>query len=377
VSITERPESSLPAASPGALPGYRRPEQWSGIRVVDADVHMNLGGLKTLMPYLEPRWRDYVTESGMGGMPSDLYPAGAPNLYLEGSKPEGGSPGSDLATTRAQLLDPWDLDTAILNCTYGVESVHNDDFAAALAHAINLWQLEEWLQEDRRLRGSAVLPLQNPQLAAQEVDWVAQHPEFVQAAVPSRTREPLGRRSFWPVHEALERAGLVLGIQAGGMSGNPGTPVGWATYYIEDYVSVPLAAQAQLLSLVTEGVFVQYPGLKAVTIECGFSWLPALMWRVDKDWKGLRREVPWVDRPPSAVMRDHVRLTIAPLEKPDQPEHLVQVIDQLLCEEMLLFSTDYPHHHFDDPADALPAGLPDQLQPKLLGENARATYRLD
>lgn len=376
MTTTQRPGGAAPTGTPAALPGYRRPEQWAGTPLVDTDVHVNLGGLQRLFPYLDARWCDYVTESGMGGLASDLYPAGAPNLYLDGAKPAGGPPGSDLATTRAQLLDPWDLDVAVLNCTYGVESVHNDDFAAALARAINRWQLEEWLQEDSRLRGSAVLPLQNPRLAAEEVAWVAQHPEFVQVAVPSRTREPLGRRNFWPVYEEAQRAGLVLGIQAGGMSGNPTTPVGWPTYFVEDYVAVPLAAQAQLLSLVTEGVFVQFPELTAVTIECGFSWLPALMWRVDKDWKGLRREVPWVDRPPSAVLRDHVRMTIAPLETPDRPEQLLEVVDQLLCEDMLMFSTDYPHAHFDDPLDALPAGLPEQLQTKILGGNARSTYRL-
>ena len=81
------------------------------------------------------------------------------------------------------------------------------------------------------------------------------------------------------------------------------------------------------------------------------------MWRFDKDWKGLRREVPWVDRPPSEMIREHVRLTIQPLDAPpDEPAQLVEVIDQLGCDDMLMFSTDYPHAHFDDPTEALPAG---------------------
>lgn len=69
-----------------------------------------------------------------------------------------------------------------------------------------------------------------------------------------------------------------------------------------------------MLSLVAEGVFVRFPNLMVASIEAGFTWLPPLMWRFDKDWKGLRREVPWVDRPPSEVMRDHARMTIAPLD---------------------------------------------------------------
>ncbi len=48
------------------------------------------------------------------------------------------------------------------------------------------------------------------------------------------------------------------------------TPVGWPTYFVEDYVNVPLAFQAQLLSFVTEGVFVEFPELTVATIEGGF-----------------------------------------------------------------------------------------------------------
>ncbi|MGY4766436.1 amidohydrolase family protein [Kribbella sp. CWNU-51] len=358
------------------LENYARPQQWAGLDLVDTDVHINLDSLKSLFPYLEARWRDYITESGMGGLASTLYPSNAPNLFLDGSRPEQGPPGSSIELLRSQLLDPWGLQFAILNCTYAIDSIHNDDLAAALARALNRWQLHEWLEQDPRLRGSAVLPLQNPAFAAKEVEWSAQHSQFVQVTVPSRSREPLGRRGFWPIYEAAGNAGLVVGVQAGGLSGNPVTPVGWPTYFVEDYVNVPLAFQAQLLSFVTEGVFVEFPELTVATIEGGFSWLPPLMWRFDKDWKGLRREVPWVERPPSEVLREHVRMTIAPLDRPDTPEFLVEVIDQLLCDEMLMFSTDYPHAHFANAADALPEGISGDLQTKIMSGNAHATYRL-
>ena len=43
---------------------------------------------------------------------------------------------------------------------------------------------------------------------------------------------------------------------------------------------------------------------------------------------------------------------------------------------MLLFSTDYPHHQFDDAAEAVPAGLSDAALARLLGTNAFETYQI-
>ncbi len=70
------------------------------------------------------------------------------------------------------------------------------------------------------------------------------------------------------------------------------------------------AFQAQILSLIYEGVFGKFPGLKVVLMESGVSWLPAFMWRANKTWRGVRVEVPWVEREPASIMRDHMRFTM-------------------------------------------------------------------
>ena len=135
--------------------------------------------------------------------------------------------------------------------------------------------------------------------------------------------------------------------------------------------------QSQLINLIVEGVFEEFPDLKIALIASGVTWLPALMWRLDKEWKGLRREVPWVKRLPSDYIRQHVRLTVQPIDAPPNPKHLLQIIDQLESDELLMFSTDYPYARFETVDEALPVALPAEIRRKILAENAGKFYGLE
>jgi uncharacterized protein len=357
---------------------YARPADWPDVPLVDTDVHITPRSLAALQPYLPARWRDYVRESGVASLESDLYPPRSPLSAIPGARPADGPPGSDPDLLRSQLLDPWRPDVAITHCIYGVDGIHNPDWADAMARALNDWQHAEWLAGDPRLRGSVVVAAQDPARAAAEIDRVGDRPEFVQVLLPVRMRAPLGTRAFWPIYAAAERHGLALAVYAGGASGNPITPVGSPSYYLEEYVGLSQAFQAQVVSLVCEGVPVRFPGLTVVLVESGFTWLPPLMWRLDKNWKGLRREVPWVDRLPSEVVRASFRLTAQPIDAPDDdPARLLEVLDRLGSDRMLMFATDYPHHQFDDPAHAAPAGLSADAMARFLGGNAIDAYRLE
>ena len=128
-----------------------------------------------------------------------------------------------------------------------------------------------------------------------------------------------------------------------------------------------------MLSLIYEGVFGKFPGLKAVLMESGVTWLPAWMWRANKTWRGVRAEVPWLEKSPAEYAREHVRVTCQPFDAPPTAAMLRKIIEEIDCEDMLLFSTDYPHWHFDG-NDALPDGLPEHLIQKILVGNAMKTY---
>lgn len=345
--------------------------------VIDCDIHNELPSLATLFPYLDDHWVDYIQNSEFHGPSANDYPKGAPTSARPESRPEAGSSaGATLDLVREQVLDPWNTEVGILTCSYRVQSIKNEDIAADLATAVNRWQVETWLDPEPRLRGSMVVPSQTPERAAEEIRQRSSHPQFVQISLPVRSYIPYGNRFYDPLYAAAVEHELVVGLHFGGAPGHPPTPVGWPSTYLEEHAGMAQAFQSQVISMVIEGVFERFPTLRVSLIEGGFGWMPSLMWRLDKDWKGLRSNTPWVRRWPSDYMRDHMRLTVQPMGAIPNQEYVAHIIDQMESEDMLMFATDYPHWHYDSNEDAWPVQLPEPLNSKIWSENARAWYRL-
>jgi uncharacterized protein len=338
-----------------------------GERVIDCDIHTPLPTADNLSPYLSEHWREYIRTSAFKGAVDTAYPTNAPTT----------GKASTLESVQRDVLDAWSAEIGILNCTYAVDSLHNPDTAAAMAAAVNDWLIAEWLAREPRLRASLVVPTRVPEMGAQEIDRLGDHPGIVQVLLPVRSEAPYGNRRYLPIFEAAARHNIVVSLQFGGSPGNPPTGSGWPSYYVEEYVGMAQVFQTQVLSMIVEGVFDRFPSLRVALVEGGWTWLPSLMWRIDKDWKGLRREVPWNTQPPSAYVRDRVRLTLQPIDAPDNPEHLLQIVDAIGSDDVLMFSTDYPHWHFSSSDQALPAGLSDRTRKKILYDNASAFYHLD
>jgi predicted TIM-barrel fold metal-dependent hydrolase len=64
---------------------------------------------------------------------------------------------------------------------------------------------------------------------------------------------------------------------------------------------------------------------------------------------------------------------LQPFDGPSDPDDVERIIEHLRSDDMLLFSSDFPHWQFDGD-DAMPPGLPADLQRKILVENPLATY---
>ena len=340
---------------------------------IDCDVHPAVPNFKALHPYLEPYWRDSFIERGIPGFEVNSYPPNSPLSARPDFRGKGGAVATDVKALGAQVFDQWQSRYAICNCLYGVELIFSEDMAAAVARGVNDWIAKEWLDRDPRLRASIVIPTQNVGMAVDEVERVAKDKRFVAIRVLSMQETPLGRRHWWPLYAAAERYDLPIAIHPGSTYRQSITSLGWPSYYIEDYTAYAQAFQSQLTSLVCEGVFAKFPKLKVVLLESGVTWLPSFLWRLSKFWRGVRAEVPWVDRSPADIVRDHVRLTVAPFDAPANPDVVERMVDQLRSDDILLYASDFPHWQFDGD-DALPRGLPESLKRKILVDNPLATY---
>lgn len=347
--------------------------------VADCDLHPTPNTVKELFPYLERRWQDHVRQFGTlrrhGFQAGPAYPKGQPDAARRDAwPPQGGRPGSRLDFMQQQHLDPNNIALGVLTTIAPHPGGYqNAEMSAAFCRAINDWQKAEWTRKDRRLRASMMLPYEHGPLVLEEIKRLANDPDFVQVFLLSRTAEPLGQRRYWPMYEAAEALSLPIGIHAFGFGGYPITGGGWPSYYIEEMAGHAQCCQSQLISMVLEGVFERFPKLRVAIIEGGFAWLPPLAWRLDQHWKKLKSETPSLKRLPSEYLREHVWLTTQPMEEPRDQSHLLDVIEWIGWDR-LLYSSDYPHWDYDDPARCLPLRVSEDKRRMFFLDNAKALY---
>jgi predicted TIM-barrel fold metal-dependent hydrolase len=345
--------------------------------LVDCDVHCAPASMAQLEPYLDEYWRDYVDGSGIriNGLPVS-YPPGAPTTARDDARAAGGA--STVPSTYDELLERYlagaPVEHAILNCLTLFEAHRHPYYVAALARSINDWLRDEWLARDERLRASMVVPMNDTDDAIAEIERVGSDPRFVQVLLPVRADVPWGNKRFHRLYEVAAAHGLAIGLHAWGRAVSAPTPNGLTFTYLEDYVSNQLIAQSHVLSLVSEGVFERVPDLRVSISECGFAWLPPLLWRFDKDWKGLWREVPWVKKEPSAYVREHVRATTAPAHLPPDAAQVAELVE-MVGSDWLLYASDYPHDHGAS-GELLFEVLDDDRAAAVRRGNARAFYGL-
>jgi predicted TIM-barrel fold metal-dependent hydrolase len=360
-------------------------------RLVDCDVHPIMkGGMGDLRPYLsqagqrrlgldERRNLTTVGHREAVSIPRNmLYVNQAGVLRDDARAPDGSAPGADPAFTAQQLLDANGIDRAVLigGEVLGLGAMPDPDAAAMIASAYNDWLAATWLCADDRYRGNLVVGAQDPLQAAKEIRRAGQDERFVAVLLPL-TNILMGQRHYYPIYEAAAELGLPVTVHPNSGEGifrtSPPMAGGTPTYYVEWHTGLSQVFQANVISLVCHGVFERFPNLKVVITEGGLGWIPDVIWRLDKNVRGLRDEVPWVRRLPSEYLADHVRFTTQPLPEPKRRSHLHVLCEIAQAERTLMFSSDYPHWDFDDPRHAL-AALPAGILQRVRSANAEETY---
>jgi uncharacterized protein len=363
-------------------------EHGSPFFLVDCDVHPHLGGgLEDLARYMSTSWQHRIGIGANSGSRSGdqvsiprnlLYVNPAGVLRRDAASPDGSLPATNPSYVSSHLLDAHGISRAVLigGEVLGLGAMPNGDIAAVIASAYNEWLAEVWLAADERYRAALVVAPHDPARAAREIRRVGQRPGFLAVLLPLRNLL-MGDRHYYPIYEAAAEMGLPVTVHPNSAEGifhtAPSLAGGPPTYYVEWHTGLSQVFHANVTSLVCHGVFELFPTLKVVITEGGFAWLPDLLWRLDKNVRGLRDEVPWIKRLPSDYIFEHVRFTTQPFIEPRRREHLHAMCDIVHADETLMFSSDYPHWDFDDPKRAL-SWLPDHCSRRVKAENAIDLY---
>ncbi|RWQ65734.1 MAG: amidohydrolase [Mesorhizobium sp.] len=355
------------------------------ITIVDTDVHHCYRTKSELFPYLSKFHAERFAEWGFGGIEMDAHAASGGNhgSRADFEEQDGGEiagSNGDAHSCGKRLLDAYGIDVGILTGGPGptASALADVDYGSALCRAFNDYSMEHWIAKDPRFRLNLAVNSQDPLGAAAEIDRLGSHPSVCGVMFGCGAPRPFGQRFYHPIYEACARNGLAVTMHFGteGLGVNPPpSAAGFPSYYIEMRMLRPTWYAVHLASFIFEGVFEKFPTLKVGMVEGGFAWVAPLMWKMDLDWKGLRRQTPWVKRLPSEYLKDHIRFGTQPLDEPADPEALKHIINWIDGSRTLMFASDFPHWDADDPTMTL-SDQPEDLRRRIFAENAIETYKL-
>lgn len=171
--------------------------------VIDADGHVTDQDSK-LKEYLEAPYRNRRVA---------IYPSDNWDRSL------GGTLGTRATDAKSWLdaLDGAEVTTSVLYPTSGLGFgwIREPDFAVALARAYNNFISEEFQKASPRLKGVALVPLQDVPEGVKELRRAVQELGLVGVMLPAiGLRKPLGHPDYWPIYEEAEKLDVMVGVHA-------------------------------------------------------------------------------------------------------------------------------------------------------------------
>jgi predicted TIM-barrel fold metal-dependent hydrolase len=335
-------------------------------------------------------WRAYLGKPGSmplgaGAIPvTNGFPYHNPNgdYRPQTAGVAGQPPGSDPATVRKQLLDTGGPAVAILShdLTMFTASIPNAYLAHEIVRAANDWCVDRWLTTGDGFYSLVLAPTQVPEQAAVEIRRVSKQSRFVGVLLAANTLgKPFGHPVYHPIYEAAVESDLPIVIHVGGDSSidvttHP-TAGGLPLTFGEYSALAPTALMHHVVSLIAQGVFARFPGLRVLLVGSGTAWFPGLMWRFDMDYKALRREVPWLTAHPTDVFREHVRLCTYPIDRPPEEGALSRLLATFDgVENLLCYGSGHPLWNSDS-VEEVARLFPESWHGGIFSDNALRFFR--
>lgn len=360
--------------------------------VVDATVHHHWASQLEVTDLMSAGWREHLgvpgtLPGGAGAMhilPATPYkrPGGD---YVEGSADPLAPPASDPLRTAQHVFGDASVTRAILSYDRGmfIPSVPNAYRADALARAMNDWTVEHWFPVDERFHGLIIAPNQIPLHAAAEIRRAGEHERMVGVLMAANgLNKPFGHPAYHPIYEAAAEMDLPIVFHAGGDQSSDtlshptagGLPATYAEVAALSYS--PMMTHVQ--SMIVQGVLEKYPTLRVFVSGVGAAWIPGLFFRLDVNWRGLRREVPWVRRLPSEYFRESFRISTWPFDRAQEDDGAERIVRALSTfpeiEKLLCFASGYPSWDADTVADVA-SRIPSEWHDGVFARNAEDWFR--
>jgi len=213
--------------------------------------------------------------------------------------------------------------------------------------------MSDFCSEDPRLMGVGVIPLHEPELAMEELDFAIESgleaiwvPHY---ACGDRSPGHLALDPFW---RKLSEKGIPFLMHVGGSplqldkswsdNGKPPSKDwmgGGENVRAKDMVVMHQGPETFVSMMVLDGVFERHPNLKGASVELGAGWVPEMLQRLDyvvKTWSRVDKNLSEIKRKPSEQLIEQMAFT------PFHHEDVSMLIDAS-HPGLYLFSSDYPH----------------------------------
>jgi len=315
---------------------------------------------------------------------------------------------------RLRDMDALGIDQVMLFPSWFVRLalVRDPEAARVLATAYNDW-VDDYAAADRhRLFPCAVLPIQSVEHAIAELRRVAKkgfkaaavRPCFWNGRYPTLPEfDPLWREfealgvvlamHTFPSREALtsewaQRIAQTRGAGTGLLFTDepvvysPGQFISNIVFAMEPTIDASeslgfiMEAMTWLTTVLMTGWLEKFPRLKCAVLESNATWLPLVLGR-SRNFLDLYAFQRGPERPIADPVETFYRRCFIAFESDEAPVY--RMWD--LYENVGIWSSDYPHHDAEDVWEALEAmtklGVPEAVQKKLLGDNARRLYGIE